>query len=58
VVAGKKGMLISQLRGRIKTMLKFEDPPHYFTVHIGANYLDNLPAADLRNEIKKNKSDF
>lgn len=51
---GKGGMIISQLRGRIRTMLKFEGPPHYLIVHVGANDLGNLPAGDLRNEIKKN----
>lgn len=39
-------------------MLKFEGPPHYLIVHVGANDLGNLPAGDLRNEIKKNPKSY
>ena len=47
-------MIISQLRGRIRTMLKFENPTHYLIVHVGANDFGILPPGDLGSEIEKN----
>ena len=46
-------MIISQLRGRIRTMLKFENPTHYLIAHVGANDFGVLPPGDLRSEIEK-----
>lgn len=46
---GKSGMRASQLGGKIQTMLRYEDPPNYLLIHVGANDIGNRKVGDLRN---------
>ncbi|CAG2217183.1 unnamed protein product [Mytilus edulis] len=48
---GKSGMVTSQLRRQIRIMKKYEDPPKFLVVHVGANDLGNIKTKDLREKL-------
>ncbi|CAC5406083.1 unnamed protein product [Mytilus coruscus] len=48
---GKSGMVTSQLRRQIRIMLKYEDPPKFLVIHVGANDLGNIKTKDLRENL-------
>lgn len=49
---GKGGMVVNQLRGHIRTMLKFEDPPEFLIIHVGCNDIGSKQVGQLRNSLK------
>ena len=36
----------------MQTMLRYEDPPNYLLIHVGANDIGNMKVGDLRNYLK------
>ncbi|XP_063423642.1 uncharacterized protein LOC134707625 isoform X4 [Mytilus trossulus] len=49
---GKGGMLVRHVKGQLRTMKKYEDPPHFLVLHVAGNDLGSSKVGFLRNEIK------
>jgi len=49
---GRSGLVLMKLKGQIRLMLKFEDPPNFILIHIGGNDLGNIKLGVLRNRLK------
>ena len=49
---GKSGMVASQIKPHIITMLKYEEPPTFLVIHVAGNDLGNIKVGYLRNQLK------
>lgn len=49
---GRSGLVLMKLKGQIRLMMKFEDPPNFILIHIGGNDLGNIKLGVLRNRLK------
>ncbi|CAC5422578.1 unnamed protein product [Mytilus coruscus] len=49
---GKGGMVVKHVKGQLRTMKKYEDPPHFLVLHVAGNDIGSSKVGFLRNEIK------
>ncbi|CAC5399581.1 Neurotrypsin,Scavenger receptor cysteine-rich type 1 protein M130,Deleted in malignant brain tumors 1 protein,Scavenger receptor cysteine-rich domain-containing group B protein,Soluble scavenger receptor cysteine-rich domain-containing protein SSC5D [Mytilus coruscus] len=49
---GKGGMIVKHVKSQLRTMKKYEDPPHFLILHVAGNDIGSSRVGFLRNEIQ------